>query len=106
MPSGKINDVQSLETAIAELEQKKKLLEAKLDANGEHLQKHFVSMALRSAVPSALESGPIAAAGTFLKSEKLKDGFHKLVNSVTEMASEGMESIVNRFKKKNDGSGL
>lgn len=106
MSSAKIHDVQSLEKAIAALELKKKLLEAKLDANGDHLQKHFVSMAFKSAVPSSLENGPIAAAGSFLKSEKLKDGFNKLVSSVTEIASEGMESIVNRFKKKNDGAGL
>ncbi|MET0242591.1 MAG: hypothetical protein ABW174_03945 [Flavitalea sp.] len=99
----KITDTNSLNQAIAELETKKKLLEQKLDANGEHLQKHFVSMAFKSVVPTnAFETGPIAAAGHFLKSDKLKDGFTRLINSVTEMASEGMDSIVSKFKGKKD----
>jgi hypothetical protein len=99
MPNNKIHNVESLEKAIAELELKKTLLEQKLDANGEHLQKNFMSMALKSVVPkTSFETGPFAAAGNFLKSDKLKDGFTKLVSSVTDMASEGVESIVNRFK--------
>jgi hypothetical protein len=103
MPNKKIHDVDSLEKAIAELELKKKLLEQKLNANGDHLQKNFMSMAFKSVVPkSTFETGPIAAAGNFLKSDKLKDGFTKLAGSVTDMASEGIESILNRFRARKD----
>ena len=103
MPNSKIHDVESLEKAIEELESKKKLLEQKLDANGEYLQKNFMSMAFKSVVPkNTFETGPIAAAGNFLKSDKLKDGFTKLVNSVTGMATEGVESIINKFKSRKD----
>ncbi|MHA4844653.1 hypothetical protein ACX0G7_10840 [Flavitalea antarctica] len=103
MPNNKIHNVETLEKAIAELELKKKLLEQKLDANGEHLQKNFMSMAFKSVVPkNSFETGPIAAAGNFLKSEKLKEGFTKLAGSVTDMASEGIESILNRFKGRKD----
>lgn len=101
--SHKIHDLKSLNGAIADLEAKKQLLEGKLDANGEHLQQNFMSMAYRSIVPkSTFETGPIAAAGNFFKSEKLKDGFTKLVSSFTDMASERVESIVNKFKAKRD----
>jgi hypothetical protein len=101
----KIHDVASLEKAIAELELKKRLLEQKLDDNGEFLQKNFMSMAMRSVVPkSTFETGPIAAAGNFLKSDKLKEGFQKVVGTVTELAGEGMESILSKFRhRKNDG---
>ena len=103
MPNNKIHNVESLETAIAELELKKKLLENKLDANTEYLQKNFMSMAFKSVVPkSTFETGPIAAAGNFLKSDKLKDGFNRLVSSVTDLASDGVESIINRFKSWKD----
>jgi hypothetical protein len=106
MPDTKIHDVKSLEKAIAELEMKKKMLEEKLDANGEHLQKHFVSMALKSMMPvNAFESGPLAAAGNFLKSDKLKDGFVKLVTSATNIANEGLESVINKFRNKKPESG-
>jgi hypothetical protein len=101
--AAKIHDVASLEKAIAELEIKKKVLEEKLDTNGEYLQKHFVSMALKSVVPkTSFETGPIAAAGNFLKSDKLKEGFTKLASSVTEMASEGMESLLSKFRHRKD----
>src|SRR5918993_4200507 len=80
-----IHDLHSLDKAIAELENKKTLLEAKLQTNGNHLQKNFMSMAYRSIVPkSTFETGPMAAAGNFLKGEKLKEGFTKLVGSLTE----------------------
>ncbi|HTF28530.1 MAG TPA: hypothetical protein VK625_06775 [Flavitalea sp.] len=103
MAETKIHDVQSLEKAIAELELKRKLLEQKLDSNGEHLQKNFVSMVFKSVIPTnSFETGPIAAAGNFLKSDKLKDGFTRLVNSVSDLASEGVETIVNKFKGKKD----
>jgi len=101
MTDKKIHNVDTLQKAIAELELKRKLLEAKLDANGEHLQKNFVSMAYRSVVPrTSFETGAFASAGNFLKSEKLKEGFTKLVSSVTGMATEGVESIMNKFKAK------
>ncbi|HTE24429.1 hypothetical protein [Flavitalea sp.] len=103
MPNNKIHDVESLEKAIAELELKKKLLEQKLDANGEYLQKNFMSMAFKSVVPkNSFDTGPIAAAGNFLKSDKLKDGFTRLVSSVTDMASDRIESIMNKFKSRKD----
>jgi len=103
MADKKIHNVATLEKAIAELELKKKLLEAKLDANGEHLQKNFITMALRSVVPkTSFETGPIAAASHFLKSEKLKEGFTKLVSSFTGMATEGVESIMNKIKGRKD----
>ena len=103
MSTQKIHDVERLEKAIAELELKKKLLEHRLEVNSEYLQKNFVSMALKSAVPkSAFETGPIAAAGNFLRSEKLKEGFTKLAGSVTEIASEGLESIINKFKSRKE----
>ena len=103
MPNSKIHNVESLEKAIAELELKKKLLENKLDENAEHLQKNFVSMAFKSVVPkNTFDTGPIAAAGNFLKSDKLRDGFTRLVSSVTDMASDRVESIINRFKSRND----
>jgi hypothetical protein len=103
--ANKIRDVESLEKAIEELELRKKVLEQKLDENGEHLQKNFVSMALKSVIPkTSFETGPLAAAGNFLKSDRLKDGFHRLMGSVTEMASEGVENIMHRFKqRKADG---
>jgi len=103
MANNKIHNVESLEKAIEELELKKKLLENKLDANTEYLQKNFMSMAFKSVVPkSTFETGPIAAAGNFLKSDKLKDGFNRLVSSVTDLASDGVESIINRFKSWKD----
>jgi len=101
--SNKVHDLKSLDLAIAKLKIKKKTLEDKLDASSEHLQQNFMSMAYRSVVPkSTFETGPIAAAGNFLKSDKLKDGFTKLVSSFTDMASEKVDSIVNKFKSKRD----
>lgn len=105
--ANKIHDASSLDQAIADLGVKKKTLEEKLNASGEHLQHNFMNMAYRSIVPkSTFETGPIAAAGNFLKSEKLKDGFTKLVSSFTEMASEGVASFRNKFRShKDDNAG-
>jgi hypothetical protein len=104
--ANQIHDVASLEKAIAELELRKKMLEEKLEENSEFLQKNFMSMAMRSVVPkSTFETGPIAAAGNFLKSDKLKEGFQKVVGTVTELAGEGMESILNKFRQRKSGSG-
>ncbi len=103
MPDTKIHDVESLNRAIAELEQKKKMLEEKLEENGQHLQDNFMSMAFKSAIPkTSFETGPIAAAASFFKSDKLKDGINSLFGSVTEMASEGIESIVSKLKGRKD----
>jgi len=103
MPDTKIHDVESLNRAIAELELKKKALEEKLEENGRHLQENFTSMAFKSAIPKTnFDTGPIAAATSFFKSDKLKDGFNTLVSSVTEMASEGIETIVSKLKGRKD----
>ncbi len=99
----KIHDVNSLDRAIANLELKKKLLEIKLEDNANHLQENFMSMAFKSAVPKTnFESGPFAAAGNFLKSDKLKDGFTTLVSSVTEIATESIGSLINKLKGRKD----
>ncbi|RYY30579.1 MAG: hypothetical protein EOO04_04465 [Chitinophagaceae bacterium] len=103
MPDTKIHDVESLNRAIAALEQKKKILEEKLEESGKHLQDNFMSMAFKSAVPKTnFDTGPIAAATSFFKSDRLKDGFNSLVSSVSEMASEGIETIVTKLKGRKD----
>jgi hypothetical protein len=101
----KIHDVASLDRAIAELELKKKSLESKLGESADYLQQNFASMAFKSVIPKTnFETGPLAAAGNFLKSDKLKDGFTNLVSSVTEMATEGIGTLMSKLKgrKEND----
>jgi hypothetical protein len=103
--STKIKNLDTLEKEIYRLQLEARDQKDKLEKNLEYLQKHYASMAMNSFFQknsSSKEKVKEKILNTIWENEKLRTGIDKIVDYVTEKATDGVESLLDKiFHRKN-----
>ena len=101
----KIKNIDTLEKEIYRLQLKARDCKDKLEENFEHLQKHYASMTMNSFVnrsSSPKEKIKEKILNTIWENEKVRTGIDKIVDYVTEKATDGVETLLDKiFHRKN-----
>jgi hypothetical protein len=98
-----IHSLETLDLEIYKLQMKAKQQEKALDANFDHLQENFHSMAWNSVIRynSNKQSWVSGVVQSLLGQERLKIALIKLAGNLAERATDGIEGLVSRiFRKK------
>ena len=101
----KIKNLDTLEKEIYRLQLEARNYKDKLERNFEYLQKHYTSMAINSFFKknsSTEEKVKEKILNTLWENEKVRTGIDKIVDYVTEKASDGVETLLDKmFHRKN-----
>src|ERR1043166_6890454 len=103
--AAKIKNIDTLEKEIYRLQLEARNYKDKLEENLEYLQKHYASMAMNSFFKknsSAKEKVKEKILNSIWENEKVRTGIDKIVDYVTEKATDGVENLLDKiFNRKN-----
>ena len=96
----KIKNIDTLEKEIYRLELKARDHKNKMEKNFGHLQKHYASMTMNSFFnhnASSKEKVREKIFSTIWENEKVRNGIDKIVDYVSEKATDGVETLLNKI---------
>ena len=101
----KIKNLDTLEKEIYRLQLEARNHKDKLEENLEYLQKHYASMAMNSFFKknsSTKEKVKEKILNTIWENEKVRTGIDKIVDYITEKATDGVEALLNKIFHQKD----